>query len=113
MEILDGKVNTEDEEFVENYKYYLNLLDDYYRILDQVKQGGGEESIKKHTERNKIFVRDRIELLLDPDTPFLELSALAGHNMYGDDYVPSGGVITGFGVVNGREVMIVANVATV
>ena len=113
MEILDGKVNSEDGEFSENYKNYLALLDDYYRILDQVKQGGGEESIKKHTERNKIFVRDRIEMLLDPETPFLELSPLAGHNMYGDDYVPAGGVITGIGVIHGREVMIVANDATV
>lgn len=113
MEILDGKVNSEDEEFLENYKHYLSLLDDYYRILDKVKQGGGEESIKKHTERNKIFVRDRIELLLDPDTPFLELSALAGYNMYGDDFIASGGIITGIGLIHGREVMIVANDATV
>ncbi len=113
MEILDGKVNSDDEEFLENYKHYLGLLDDYFRILDQVKQGGGEESINKHTERNKIFVRDRIELLLDSDTPFLELSALAGYNMYGDDFIASGGIITGIGLIHGREVMIVANDATV
>ena len=113
MDILDGKVDSEDEEFLENYKHYLNILDDYYRILDQIKLGGGEENIKKHTDRNKIFVRERIEALLDPDTPFLELSPLAAHNMYGKDFVPAAGIITGIGVIHGREVLIVANDATV
>jgi acetyl-CoA carboxylase carboxyltransferase component len=113
MDILDGKVNTEDEEFLENYKHYLNILDDYYRILDKIKQGGGINEVARHTERGKIFVRDRIEQLLDPDTPFLEFSALAAYNMYGNDYVPSGGVITGIGVIHGREVLIIANDASV
>ena len=113
MDMLDGKVDTEDEEFLDNYKHYLNLLDDYYRILDHIQLGGGEKNIQKHTERNKLFVRDRIEELLDPDTPFLELSPLAAYNMYGKDDVPAAGVITGIGLIHGREVMIVANDATV
>ena len=113
MEIIDGTVDTEDKEFLENYKHYLNLLDDYYRILDKIQLGGGEENVKRHTERGKLFVRERIEELLDPDTPFLELSPLAAHNMYGKDFVPAAGLITGIGLIHGREVMVVANDATV
>ena len=113
MEIIDGAVDTDDEEFLENYKHYLNLLDDYYRILDKIQLGGGEENVKRHTERGKLFVRERIEELLDPDTPFLELSPLAAHNMYGKDFVPAAGLITGIGLIHGREVMVVANDATV
>lgn len=113
MDILDGKINKEDDEFRENFKHYLDLLDDYLRILDKIKNGGGEEYIERHTKRGKIFVRERIEKLLDPDTPFLELSPLAAYNMYGKSEVPAGGIITGIGLIHGREVLIIANDATV
>lgn len=77
-----------------------------------VLQGGGEKTLKKHTSVGKLFVRDRINLLLDKQTSFLELSTLAGYDMY-QDTIHSGGVITGIGQIHGRTCMIVANDATV
>ncbi|MHA2362387.1 MAG: carboxyl transferase domain-containing protein [Candidatus Hodarchaeales archaeon] len=112
MDIIDGSVDAKDPEFQENYKHYLKILEDYFSKLEIVKQGGGEKNIEKHTKRGKMFVRDRIEQLLDPETPFLELSALAGYGMY-NNAAPSAGVVTGIGVIHGREVIIVANDATV
>jgi 3-methylcrotonyl-CoA carboxylase beta subunit len=80
--------------------------------LDSIRQGGGEQARKRHTDRGKLFVRDRIDLLLDPGSPFLELSPLAGFDLY-EDPVPAGGIITGIGRVEGIECVIVANDATV
>ena len=74
--------------------------------------GGGEKARKKHTERGKLLPRERIRALLDPGSPFMELSALAAHGMY-DDQAPGAGVVTGIGRVHGMEVMVVANDATV
>src|SRR4051812_30119223 len=74
--------------------------------------GGGEKARARHTERGKLLVRDRIERLVDADTPFLELSPLAVDGVY-DDPLPAAGLVTGIGVVHGGEVMIVANDATV
>ena len=68
--------------------------------------------VEQHKERGKLLPRERIEELIDPDTPFLELSSLAAFELY-DNQVPSAGIITGIGVIHGREVMIVANDATV
>ncbi|HWZ50537.1 MAG TPA: carboxyl transferase domain-containing protein [Granulicella sp.] len=78
----------------------------------KVAQGGSEAARKKYQTRGKLLVRDRIDLLLDGGTPFLELSALAANGLYGDE-VPSAGVVTGIGRVSGRECVIVANDATV
>ena len=80
--------------------------------LAQIRQGGSAAAHQRHLEQGKLLVRDRIDQLLDPGSPFLELSALAGENLYYDD-VPAGGIITGIGLVNGQECMIVANDATV
>ena len=76
-------------------------------------EGGGPRARALHTARGKMLARQRVEALLDPGSPFLELSPLAGHDLYGDEAVPSGGVVTGVGSVSGRLVMIVANDATV
>ncbi|KAI6657031.1 Methylcrotonoyl-CoA carboxylase beta chain, mitochondrial [Oopsacas minuta] len=81
--------------------------------LHRIRQGGGEEAKKKHVARGKLLARDRISLLLDPGSNFLELSPLAGYKLYGSEEVPAGGIITGIGPINGRECMIVANDATV
>ena len=83
-----------------------------------VRQGGSESARRKHTDRGKLLVRDRIDALLDPGSPFLELSALAAYGMYGNDEgddnaVPSASIVTGIGRVSGRECVIVANDATV
>ncbi|WP_432478334.1 carboxyl transferase domain-containing protein [Nocardioides sp. GXQ0305] len=85
--------------------------------LARARQGGSESARRKHTDRGKLLVRDRVDRLLDPGSPFLELSPLAAYGMYGmdgDDFaVPSAGIVTGIGRVSGRECVIVANDATV
>ena len=94
------------------------LVDELDARLDVVRRGGSESARKKHTDRGKLLVRDRIDRLLDPGSPFLELSALAAYGMYGkgsDDVyaVPSASVVTGIGRVSGRECVVIANDATV
>ncbi|KAG1061788.1 hypothetical protein G6F42_027586 [Rhizopus arrhizus] len=76
------------------------LVDDLNLTTEKIKLGGGEAARKRHLSRKKMLPRDRINRLLDPNSPFLELSALAGHNLYEDD-VPAGSIITGIGRVNG------------
>ena len=80
--------------------------------LETVKKGGGEAAVRRHKERQKMFVRERVEAVIDPDTPFLELSALAANGMY-DDGAPSAGIVTGIGMIHGHQTMIVANDATI
>src|SRR5213594_3055022 len=80
--------------------------------LEAVKKGGGETAVKRHKDRGKMFVRDRIEAVIDPDTPFLEFSALAANGMY-DGEAPSAGIVTGIGMIHGHQTVIVANDATV
>ena len=80
--------------------------------LDAVKKGGGDAAVKRHKERGKMFVRERIEAVVDPETPFLELGALAANGMY-EDEAPSAGIVTGIGMIQGHQTMIVANDATV
>ena len=80
--------------------------------LERVKKGGGEAVVRRHKDRGKMFVRDRIEAVLDPETPFLEFSALAANGMY-DDEAPSAGIVTGIGMIHGHRTVIVANDATV
>ncbi len=80
--------------------------------LEKVRRGGSESARAKHLDRGKLLVRDRVDRLLDPGSPFLELSPLAAYGMY-DDAVPSAGIVTGIGRVSGRECVVVANDATV
>ena len=80
--------------------------------LDSTKKGGGEAAVKRHKERGKMFVHERIEAVIDPDTPLLEFSALAANGMY-DDEAPSAGIVTGIGMIQGHQTVIVANDATV
>src|SRR5437867_4864195 len=80
--------------------------------LELVKKGGGEAVVRRHKDRGKMFVRDRIEAVIDPATPFLEFSALAANGMY-DDEAPSAGIVTGIGMIHGHRTVIVANDATV
>src|SRR5438094_6391975 len=78
----------------------------------QVARGGGEAALEKHRSRGKLTARERIDRLVDPDTAFLELGALAAYGLY-DDEAPAAGIVTGIGVVEGQECVIVANDATV
>jgi len=89
-----------------------DLADDLADQLRQVSLGGGERARTRHTDRGKLLPRDRVDTLLDPGSPFLELSPLAAHGLYDGD-APAAGIITGVGRVAGREVVVVANDATV
>src|SRR5205085_1955854 len=88
------------------------LVGDLHAKVHTVSAGGGEKALHKHQERGKLFVRDRISLLLDPGEAFLELSPLAAQDVY-EDSVPSAGIVTGIGRVQGRLCMIIGNDATV
>lgn len=89
------------------------LVDQLKDLTSTASKGGGEKDIKRHTSNGKLLVRKRIEHLLDKGSPFLELSALAGHELYKDTQLNSGGIVTGIGRIHGTECMIVANDATV
>ncbi|HLX55510.1 MAG TPA: carboxyl transferase domain-containing protein, partial [Ktedonobacteraceae bacterium] len=112
MGIIESRIDRSSPEFQENTNYFQQLLAQLNERIQQVQQGGGEEAIAKHRKRNKLLARERVQLLCDPDTPFLELSPLAAWDMYEND-APSAGIVTGIGVVEGQECVIVANDATV
>ena len=112
MDVLSSRVNTSDEAFVENREHFTAIVGDLRDRLRRVADGGGEKLVARHRERGKLFVGDRIEGLVDPDSPFLEFSSLAAGGMYDDD-APRAGVVTGIGRVQGRECVIIANDATV
>ena len=88
------------------------LLDELLRHIKVASLGGPQIQRERHTKRGKLLARERIDKLIDPNTPFLELSTLAANGQYNDDF-PSAGIVTGVGLIHGREVMIVANDATV
>jgi acetyl-CoA carboxylase carboxyltransferase component len=112
MGILESRIDRDSPQFQENKHYFQQLIDQLNERVQLVQQGGGADAIAKHRKRNKLLARERISLLCDPDTPFLELSPLAASDMYDND-APSAGIVTGIGVVEGQECMIVANDATV
>ena len=95
-----------------NREEMLKLVEDLRARLERVKKGGGDAAVKRHKERGKMFVRERIDAVIEPETPFLEMSALAANGMY-DDEAPCAGVVTGVGRVQRRECLIIANDATV
>ncbi|TMD70390.1 MAG: methylcrotonoyl-CoA carboxylase [Chloroflexi bacterium] len=112
MAIIETRVDRNSPEFQENAHYLQQQLALLRERIQLVQQGGGEDAIAKHRKRNKLLARERIQLLCDPDTPFLELSPLAAWDMYNNE-APSAGIVTGIGLVEGQECMIVANDATV
>jgi 3-methylcrotonyl-CoA carboxylase beta subunit len=109
---IKSKLNPRSEEFKANTAAMQALVDDLREKSALVGRGGSDDARAKHLARGKLLPRDRVNNLLDPGAPFLELSQLAAYGMYGGD-VPSASVITGIGRVNGVECMIVANDATV
>jgi acetyl-CoA carboxylase carboxyltransferase component len=112
METYSSHLDPQSPEFKANAEHNRALASELKKRLALVRQGGGEKYRKRHEEQGKLFVRERIERLLDPGAPFLELSALAAGDMYRGE-APSAGIVTGIGRVSNREVMIVANDATV
>jgi len=112
LERLESKIDTTSHSFGEQVDQYRQILETFHEKMDRVLSGGGEKAIKKHRERGKLLVRERIEQLTDEQTPFLELSPLAANEQY-EDAFPSAGIVTGIGLIEGREAVIVANDATV
>ncbi len=112
MSVLASQINSRSDEFQVSSAAMAALVADLKQKVAQVAGGGGPDACAKHTARGKLLPRERVELLLDPGTPFLELSQLAAHGMY-EDAAPGAGIITGVGRVAGRECVIVCNDATV
>ncbi|KAH8274604.1 hypothetical protein KR026_007838 [Drosophila bipectinata] len=111
--VLPSEVDKQSAEYKENATEMGKLVSELRNFTSQVLTGGGQKAIDRHTARGKLLARDRINLLLDKGSPFLELSALAGHELYGEEVVNSGGIVTGIGRVCGTECVVVANDATV
>lgn len=112
MTVLSSSINTTSDGYQQNHQAMEELVSALREKVQQVKECGGEKAVAKHKSRNKLLARERIDRLIDPNSPFLELSQLAADGLY-DAVVPSAGIVTGVGRVNGRHCMIVANDATV
>jgi len=112
MDRLDSTVDPSSSVFRRNFERMAALVVELRERQARVKEGGGEKYVQRHREQGKLPVRDRIDKLLDQGSPFLELSPLAAWDLY-DHEAPSAGIVTGIGRVSGREVLIVANDATV
>ena len=112
MSVLSTSLKVRSADFLLNTKRMGNLLAELRDRTAWAARGGTPAARKKYTERGKLLVRDRVDLLLDAGTPFLELSALAANGLYGDE-VPGAGLVTGVGRISGRECVVVANDATV
>ncbi|KAB5541323.1 hypothetical protein DKX38_014297 [Salix brachista] len=110
--VLPDGVDRNSEAFAQNSKAMEGLISQLQSHINKVLAGGGEEAVKRNRKRNKLLPRERIDKLIDPGSSFLELSQLAGHELYGET-LPSGGIITGIGPVHGRLCMFVANDPTV
>ncbi|MFT3806374.1 carboxyl transferase domain-containing protein [Arenimonas sp.] len=112
MPALSSQVDPRSPEFQDNAEHLREQVAALDRRLEQASLGGGEKARNKHTERGKLLPRERISALLDPGSPFLELSPLAADGMY-EDQAPGAGMVAGIGRVHGQEVVVVANDATV
>jgi len=112
MTVLQSRINTRDAAFATNRDHMQAQVDDLRSVVSKIHQGGGEKAQARHTARGKLLPRERLNAVLDPGSPFLELSQLAAYKVYEDD-VPGAGIITGIGRVAGQECMIFVNDATV
>jgi len=112
LSVLESSLDPASAEFAENRSRMGGLVAELRARLAAARAGGGEEAVRRHREQGKLLVRERLERLLDPGTPFLEIGALAGYGLH-QGQVPSAGLLCGIGRVRGREVMVVANDATV
>ncbi|MEP4189599.1 MAG: carboxyl transferase domain-containing protein, partial [Sneathiella sp.] len=112
MPVLKSNLNTRSDDFKTNAAQMQAVVDDLRAQVAKVKLGGGERAREKHLSRGKLLPRERVRKLLDPGSPFLELSQLAAYDMYGGD-INSAGIVTGIGRISGRECVVVCNDATV
>ena len=111
-DVLHSHLDTSSPDYQKNREHHLRTIGEISGFVAEAKRGGGAEATARHHKRGKLLPRERIAAILDPQAPFLELSPLAAHGLYDGD-APSAGIVTGIGLVQGREVMIVANDATV
>ncbi len=109
---LNSKIDVSGDEFANNHKAMRVLVDDLHCKVANIAKGGSERARKRHLDKGKLLPRERVERLLDPGAPFLEIGQFAAYNVYEDD-VPAAGIIAGIGRVMGRECVIVCNDATV
>jgi acetyl-CoA carboxylase carboxyltransferase component len=112
MITLESRMDRASRDFTDNQAHFAKLIAELHERTVQAQAGGGADAIAKHRSRNKLLARERIEKLCDPETPFLEFNTMAANGMY-DGGAPSAGIVTGIGVVEGQECVIVANDATV
>src|SRR5687767_9348601 len=112
MSVIESTVDRGSAEFAANVQVNRGLAEKLRALVTQVERGGSAAARAQHEKRGKMFVRDRVDRLLDAGSPFLEIGQLAGHELY-DDWLPAGGVVAGIGRVGGIECVIVANDATV
>src|SRR4051812_26398880 len=105
MQPLESSLNTRDERYLANDAHNRALINELRERIAQIRQGGGEQYQQRQREQGKLFVRDRIDKLLDEGSPFLELAPLAAWDLYDHD-APSAGIITGIGRVSGVECLI-------
>lgn len=112
MEKIISQINVNNADFKRRIDQYRAVVQDYSFRLEKIMEGGGERSVAIHKERGKLLARERINLLVDPNSPFLELSSFAAYDQHENSF-PSAGIITGIGYISGRESVIVANDATV
>ncbi|MAT94477.1 MAG: methylcrotonoyl-CoA carboxylase [Halioglobus sp.] len=112
MSTVQTRLDPRGDDFAANRAHMQAQVDDLKQLVARIRAGGGEKARQRHTARGKLLPRERLDALLDPGSPFLELSQLAAHGVYEDD-VPGAGIITGIGRVAGRECMIFVNDATV
>ena len=111
MDVLRSRISTGSPEFAANADFHMAEMETVLNVARRVMEGGCRKARKRHVARGKLLPRDRLNRLLDPGSPFLEIGMFAAHGLY-DDVSPSAGLITGIGRVSGREVMIVCNDAT-
>lgn len=112
MNQLTSSIEPTSPEFTQNREAMSALIRDLRELNSKVKEGGGKKAMERHRNRNKLPVRERVKLLLDEGSPFLELSPLAAHEVYKEE-IPSAGLVSGIGLVQGRHCLIIANDATV
>ena len=112
MGVLESRLDRSADAYAQNFERMSGLVAELRERLDAARAGGGPEATAKHRKRGKLTARERIDKLIDPGAPFLELSALAANGMYNDD-CPAAGIVCGIGVVEGQDCVIIANDATV
>lgn len=112
MKVLDGFVDVKDKKYINNKSMMEASIEELEQNIQYALGAGGQFNIDRHHKRGKMLPRDRITEICDPGSPFLELSQLAAKDLYEGEDVPSAGMVTGIGIIHGKQCMIVANDAT-